>query len=191
MRRLLALAILLLSTAAFAAQQTVASHQGFVSGVLSGLVKPAITIIIVCLPAMLAIPMTILHVTFWRRDNRAAGGEAFNQLEIRDKVYFWGRIYGVGSVLLLQGLVEMLLGTPFSWYMRGSLVVVGFACTGFAARVAFDFIRGHAASKAEKGSRRWRRIYNYLTVKHKKAADGTDDTFFIDPDKTPTPNRDT
>ena len=149
------------------------------------LVPVIATLIVIAIPAFMSIPMTILHVTFWRRDNRAVGNEPYTHIQIRDKVYKYGRIYGVSSVVLLQGLVEMLLKEPFSWWLRVCLVVIAFGATGFIARISFDILRARAAIQAGKGSERWSRVYKYITVDHVKAANGTDDTFHVRTDGAP------
>ena len=159
---------------------------------LSGLVPVAVILAVTAIPAAIAIPATILHTLFWRRDNRDDGGEPFTKKEIRQKTYRMGRVYGVGAVILLQGLVELLLGVlnaeiMLTWYIRGGLVALAFFTTGFASRLTYDILRGRAATKAAAGDDWWRRVYNYLTVKHVKAPDGSDDTFLVPPadeDKT-------
>mgnify|MGYP001575514948 CR=1 FL=1 len=163
--------------------------QGPFDQLFSALVPVLASGLVLAIPGGMAVFLTILHVTFWRRDNRAMGGEAFSHREIKAKVLTWGRVYGVGTVAVMQGLVEFLLRQELSWYLRGCMVVVALVATGPVSRFAFDWIRGYAAGKAEDGSRRWLRIYNYLTVEHAKAANGTDDTFFIQREDTTEPKK--
>jgi hypothetical protein len=138
---------------------------------------------ITAIPGAMAIFFTCLHVTFWRRDNRSSGEPPFNHVQIRDKVYMWGRIYGVGAVILLQSLVEMLLKTEFTWWMRACLLGVALAATGPATRIAFDILRGYAAEKGRK-KRGWRRVYDYITVEHPKPGQDTDTLLYRDDDPT-------
>ncbi len=142
-------------------------------------VLPAMgTLLIMAIPGIAAIAVTIVHVTFWRRDNRAMGRPPFDHEEIRDKVYFWGRVYGVGCVAVMQGTVEYLLRYQMPWFQRGCMVVIALTVTGFFARLTFDIIRAHAAAKVEAGRNGWwRRVYQYLTVRHPKPGEADDDTF--------------
>lgn len=144
-------------------------------------VLPALgTLLIMAIPGIAAIAVTIVHVTFWRRDNRAMGNAPFNHEDIRDKVYFWGRVWGVGCVAVMQGTVEYLLRYQMPWVQRGCMVIIALFVTGFAARLTFDIIRGHAAAKVEAGKNGWwRRVYQYLTVRHPKPGEADDDTFYI------------
>lgn len=137
------------------------------NGLLSLLVPVAATLLITAIPGFMAIFSTMIHVNFWRRDNRASGGQPYSHNEIRDKVYLWGKIYGGSSVILLQGLVEMLLKQEFNWYMRGSLLVVGLFATGPVTRVIFDLLKVYAEDKGQT-SKHWAWIYNYIAVHHRK-----------------------
>ncbi len=145
---------------------------------LFSLLVPAIgKLLILALPGVAAITATIVHVTFWRRDNRAMGAAPFSHVAIRDKVYWWGRVYGVGAVAVMQGTVELLLGQVLSWPMRVSSVALALVVTGPAARLTFDILRGHAGARVEAGRNGWwRRVYDYLTVQHPGPGEDNDDT---------------
>lgn len=166
---------------AFAMEQITAYAPAYGQGPFEQLfsqVVPALgTLLIMAIPGVAAMACTIVHVTFWRRDNRAAGLAPFSHTAIRDKVYWWGRIYGVGSVAVMQGTVEYLLRHEMSWTMRGSMLVIAVVATGPASRLLFDIIRGHAAAKVEAGKNGWwRRVYDYLTVQHPEPGEDNDDT---------------
>lgn len=134
--------------------------------------KIALYAAVIFLPGVVAVSLTIIWVTVWRRENRDNQCPPYNSKTIKDYTIKWGAIFGLVSQLGLQRLVATLSGIPLLW----ELVPLGMAITGIVSMGVYEALKAYAYR------RKWYRLFSWLSVKHVPGYHNTGFAPAIDPE---------